>query len=103
MARQPGSISSAKTTRPRSSAVFLRERLFHELDWNRRFACTWITGPPGSGKTALLASFVNARSLPCLWCLVDAGDSDPAAFFAYLQAGANFHWGKALIDLPQYR
>ncbi len=102
MARQPGSISSAKTTRPRSSAVFLRERLFRELDWNRRFACTWITGPPGSGKTALMASFVNARSLPCLWYQVDAGDSDPAAFFAHLQAGANFHWGKALIDLPRF-
>ena len=102
MARQPGSISSAKTTRPRSSALFRRERLFCELDWNRRFACTWIAGPPGSGKTALVASFVNARSLTCLWYQVDAGDSDPAAFFAHLRAGAKSRLGATLKDLPSF-
>ena len=78
----------AKTTRPRISAVFARERLFRELEDNRSAACTWISGPPGAGKTALLASFVSARTLACLWHQIDADDADPSAFFGTLAQGA---------------
>ena len=78
----------AKTTRPRISAVFARERLFRELDGNRSAACTWIAGPPGAGKTALLASFVSERASGCLWHQIDADDADPLGFFGYLVQGA---------------
>ena len=102
MQRENGNRTSAKTTLPRSSAVFLRERLFREFDGNRSFACTWIAGPPGSGKTALVSSFVSERSLPCLWFHVDADDADPAAFFAHLAAAAQSNLGGAAKGLPRF-
>jgi LuxR family transcriptional regulator, maltose regulon positive regulatory protein len=90
----------AKTTRPRTSAVFARERLFLELDGKRGASCTWVAGPPGAGKTALLASFVSDRALACLWHQIDADDADPLAFFGTLVQGAQgafgSHAGKAL-------
>ncbi len=68
--------------------MFRRERLLQVLAGPRRSVCTWLEGPPGSGKTALLASFVNAAALDCLWYQVDAEDADPAAFFACMLAAA---------------
>ena len=51
-------------------------------------------GPPGSGKTTLVASYVKSRRLRTLWYQADAGDSDVATFFYYMslaakQAGAH--------------
>jgi two-component SAPR family response regulator len=43
-----------------------------------------VTGPPGSGKTTLVASYLAERKLPGLWYRLDAGDSDPSTFFYYL-------------------
>lgn len=78
----------AKTTRPRCNLVFRRERLLQVLADPRRSVCTWLEGPPGSGKTVLLASFVNAAARDCLWYQVDPEDADPAAFFACMLAAA---------------
>ncbi len=82
--------------------MFHRERLFRELDRNRDIACTWIAGPPGSGKTALVASFVSARSLPCLWYQIDAEDHDPSAFFAHLAVATHASLGASAKDLPRF-
>jgi ATP/maltotriose-dependent transcriptional regulator MalT/DNA-binding SARP family transcriptional activator len=91
----------AKTTRPRISDVFWRERLFRVLEDSRASACTWIEGPPGSGKTSLLASFVSAAALECLWYQVDPDDSDPTAFFACMLAAARRALGgDAAAKLP---
>lgn len=49
---------------------------------------TWVSGPPGCGKTTLVASYIQARKIPCLWYQIDAGDSDPATFFYYLGQAA---------------
>lgn len=38
----------------------------------------------GSGKTTLIASYLDARKLPCIWYQVDAGDGDIASFFYYM-------------------
>ncbi|MBI2088554.1 MAG: AAA family ATPase, partial [Deltaproteobacteria bacterium] len=43
-----------------------------------------MTGPPGSGKTTLVASYVKSRRLRTLWYQVDEGDSDVATFFYYM-------------------
>ncbi len=48
----------------------------------------WMSAPAGSGKTTLVASYLDARKLPCIWYQLDAGDADPATFFYYLGLAA---------------
>jgi LuxR family transcriptional regulator, maltose regulon positive regulatory protein len=43
-----------------------------------------ISAPPGYGKSTLLADFLAASSLPAAWIQLDAVDSDPNVFLAYL-------------------
>ncbi len=81
-------FSIAKITKPSVSGVYQRERLAHLLDEGRRRPLVWVSGPAGSGKTTLVSSYLDARKLPCLWYLLDEGDSDPATFFYYLGAAA---------------
>lgn len=76
--------SPAKISRPRLFDVVPRERLFELLDGNRGRPLIWIASPPGAGKTALIASYLEARSIPTVWYQVDASDTDPATFFHYL-------------------
>lgn len=74
----------AKISRPRLRKVYERARLFQRLEELRSCPATWIEGPAGSGKTTLIASYLDARELPCLWYQVDEGDEDVASFFYYL-------------------
>jgi hypothetical protein len=57
------------------------KRPFELLDALRKRALTWISGPAGSGKTMLAASWLDAKELPCIWYKLDEGDSDIEAFF----------------------
>jgi DNA-binding SARP family transcriptional activator len=74
----------AKLTRPRLHKVVARERLFARLDEATQGPLTWVAGPPGAGKTSLLASYADARKRKGAWYQVDAGDADPGTFFHYL-------------------
>ena len=55
-----------------------------------------MSGPPGSGKTTLVASYLDDCKLPCLWYQVDGGDSDISTFFYYIGLAAK-------IASPRYR
>ncbi|HET7342516.1 MAG TPA: hypothetical protein VFL90_13725, partial [Methylomirabilota bacterium] len=76
----------AKLVRPALRGVVPRPRLFKLLDACRPVA--WVWGPPGAGKTALAAGYVQSRRLRALWYQCDAGDADVGAFFAYLARAA---------------
>jgi len=90
----------AKITRPRLPAMVLRERLFRLLDRGRSVPLIWVSGPGGSGKTTLVASWLDARELPCLWYHLDAGDNDIATFFYYLGRAAKIAAPRHKTPLP---
>lgn len=79
----------AKICRPRLFDVAPRERLFALLDANRERPLIWIAAPPGAGKTALVASWLESRGRPCLWFQADPGDTDPAVIYAHLAQAAD--------------
>jgi LuxR family transcriptional regulator, maltose regulon positive regulatory protein len=74
----------AKLTRPKLHNVLARNRLFALLDAGRERALTWVVGPPGAGKTALVASYIEAKKLKGVWYHLDRGDHDLSTFFHYL-------------------
>jgi len=97
----------AKITQPVVLGVHLRTRLFRLLDKARKQPIVWLAAPAGSGKTTLIASYLQARNLPCLWYQMDASDRDPASFFYYLglatKAAAPRHRASLPLLTPEYQ
>jgi LuxR family maltose regulon positive regulatory protein len=85
---KPLHISLSKITPPALPRVVPRKRLFSLIDQKEHYQVTWISGMAGSGKTTLVASYLDARDLPCLWYQMDEGDCDIATFFYYLGRAA---------------
>lgn len=95
----------AKFSRPRLYNVQKRDRLYRLLDDHRAHPIVWIAGPPGSGKTTLVASYIEARKLPGIWFQADPGDGDPGTFFHYLRVAAADLAGRrprAVAALPMF-
>src|SRR5690242_4035644 len=92
----------AKLTRPRLYDALPRPRLFGLLDDARTRPIVWICGPPGAGKTTLVASYIEARGLPCLWFQVDVADGDPATFVHYIRTAAAQLVGETAQALPLF-
>jgi LuxR family maltose regulon positive regulatory protein len=91
----------AKLTRPRLHKAVARQRLFAKLDEareNKPAIC--VVGPPGAGKTTLVASWLDVRGIKGIWYQVDAGDSDLATFFYYLGLAAKPFTRKGQRPLP---
>ena len=81
-----GQVSLGKTTRPSVAGVLPRKRLFGLL--SRKIPVTWVTGPPGCGKTTLTAGWLEHAGVASLWYQLDEGDADVATFFYYLSLAA---------------
>ena len=85
----PRAPTIAKLARPRLHGAVARDRLFARLDETQEeHAAICVVGPPGAGKTTLVASWLNARKLPGIWYQMDRGDADLATFFHYLGQAA---------------
>src|SRR3990172_12098240 len=83
------STSIAKITKPRLPDVLPRTRLFRLLDRTRKTSpVIWVSGPAGSGKTTLIANYLDAKKLSCLWYQADGGDNDIGTFFYYMSLAA---------------
>jgi LuxR family transcriptional regulator, maltose regulon positive regulatory protein len=76
--------SLAKISRPRTPHSIPRPRLFSVLDKLRDSAAIWVSGPPGAGKSTLVATYLQERHIKPLWYQIDEGDADPATLFYYL-------------------
>lgn len=91
----------AKLTPPRLHAVIRRERLFTLLrELHRHHALIWVAGPPGAGKTSLVASYLAEQKQRTLWYHVDPGDADLATVFHYLAQAAQTAAGRKKLRLP---
>lgn len=96
-----GNALLAKIARPQASGILQRERLFRILDQTLSSPSSlWITGPPGSGKTALVASYLESRRLRCIWYQVDDRDADVSTLFYYLGLAAHRQAPRRRTRLP---
>ncbi len=64
--------------------VLIRKQLFKRLENADHESAIWLTGPAGSGKTSLVASYLNEKRIPAIWYQIDSGDNDISNFFYYL-------------------
>ena len=96
-----------KIIQPRLHGVVPRERLFRLLDEKSEYPVTWVSSPAGSGKTTLVASYVQSRNIPVIWYRVDETDGDVAGFFYNMgKAAKKLKRGRAQplpLFTPEYR
>ena len=83
----------AKLARPEPPApVIARPALLARIAGGMARRVTLLAAPAGAGKTTLLAEWAAAQPCPIAWLTCDAGDNEPARFWAYLFSAAQ-PWG----------
>lgn len=102
MIMSTNSPSLAKITAPRLQQVLARKQLLGKLHEAKDRKIAWVVGPPGSGKTTLVRSFLEEEGLRFLWYQVDSGDSDPGTLFHYLNLAKRAQSNKPGKDLPSF-
>ncbi|MCF8111899.1 MAG: hypothetical protein K9J85_10475, partial [Desulfobacteraceae bacterium] len=104
---QPHAMSAfqqqpAKITKPAYKTLVARPRLFAGIDECSDMPLLWISGPPGSGKTSLVSSYLDRLKTPFLWYQLDHKERDPATFFYYLSIALGFMVQKGAELLPVF-
>jgi LuxR family maltose regulon positive regulatory protein len=76
-----------KLYRPRVTDDFVtRPRLLDRLERGLQRKLIVVTAPAGYGKTTLIASWLQASTLPVAWLSLDEGDNDLLLFLRYVIA-----------------
>ena len=77
-----------------------RQRLFDCFEIAGKGKAFWISGPGGSGKSTLVAGYLQEKEAPSLLYHVDALDGDPATCFLYLGEAVQCLANGSGINLP---
>jgi DNA-binding SARP family transcriptional activator len=93
-ARAPA-FGPSKIAAPRLAETADNQRLFARLDEALRRPVVWLHGPPGAGKTTLVASYAAARGLRPLWLRLDEDDCQVSTLFFYLGLAQGYARGGA--------
>ena len=74
-------FGASRRARPGAGGVVFRSGLFERLEASARV--TVVSAAPGSGKTALLRSWIGAAGLTgrAAWVPVERGERDPQRFW----------------------
>ena len=107
MTRSPvAALPATKFTLPHDQpGIIVRRRLLRALDAGVERPLTLLSAPPGSGKTAVLGSWVAYGGAPhkVAWVSLDTGDADRGRFWrAVLQALSRVGGGEALRTLATH-
>lgn len=93
-------IILSKIARPHPPVSYSRADLYNLLDELISKRLIVVSGPPGSGKSNLVASYIESRHLPDIWCRVDRGDNDLTTFFNYLSVALRDSKADSNVALP---
>ncbi len=79
----PLAVLPTKLAPPDATRLVHRLRLHERLD-AAGGGVVWVTGPAGSGKSSLAATWCDACGRPTVWYRLDASDGDVANLFEWL-------------------
>lgn len=87
--------------RPRPDLVS-RSRLIERLNAGQARKLTFISAPPGFGKTTLLSTWISQNQHCVAWISLDAGDNEPSLFWTYIIAALQMldaHLGEQALSI----
>lgn len=89
----------ARLTVPESRRLVARPRLEALIDApGGATRAVWVLGPPGAGKTSLVARWVGSRAGRTFWYRCDRQDLDPSGFFHHLARATSLPGNAQPID-----
>ena len=99
------SMSNIQSDRPKLQVLLERKEIFQAIQKKISYPVIWLEGPPGSGKTTLINSYLQYEKIPCIWYRLTEADNDIAVFLNTLSTRLTKYKNKAnknvsLLSLP---
>ena len=97
----PQAVLSAKTSIPRQGQrICKRNRLHKQITDLLQKGNLWVGGPPGAGKTVLVADLAVRASTSVVWYEMDLLDSDLVTFFLSFPSAFDFFFTTSSLPAP---